>query len=108
MSETSLKQARNKNAIEPTILNRVLDRDRALNCGGPLSLLVSPLGGATFQKIVGLGGGSSHSERQTRGVDQEWFSMFCLLVFMILMVSSKDWNSAVLLKRGCSKNNHSI
>ena len=35
--DTPSKQARNRNAIEAAILNRVLDRDRALNCEGPLS-----------------------------------------------------------------------
>ena len=37
MSKTPLKQARNKNAIEAAILNRVLDRDWTLNRRGPLS-----------------------------------------------------------------------
>ena len=38
VSKTSLKQARNKNAIEAAILNRVLDRDWTLNRRGPLSV----------------------------------------------------------------------
>ena len=36
MSQTPLKQARNENAIEAAILNRVLDRDWSLNRRGPL------------------------------------------------------------------------
>ena len=40
MSTTPLKQARNKNAIEAAILNRVLDRDWTLNRRGPLSACV--------------------------------------------------------------------
>ena len=36
VSKPPLKQARNKNAIEAAILNRVLDRDWALNRRGPL------------------------------------------------------------------------
>ena len=38
MSQTPLKQARNKNAIETAILNHVLDRDLTLNRRGPLRL----------------------------------------------------------------------
>ena len=39
--QTPLKQARNENAIEAAILNRVLDRDWTLNRRGPLSRSLS-------------------------------------------------------------------